>query len=424
MSDVDLQRAAAHCYTCGELSEGVAVQPVLWIVNHYAALPDEISPGGTRHFSLAQHLELLGWNVHIIRSHADGSSVKPRAVVRDGVTVTSVGGTSHGARGIPRVAGWTSFTAASQLPQATRGLPTPDIVLGSSVHLGAAWSARRLAKRHGAAFVFEVRDLWPETLIAMGTLKRDSLAARSMLAVEGSLARSCALVVSPLPGVAEYMAQYHGVPRQRFLWIPNGIDVGGRQRHPLPETQQLRLQYLGAIGNSDDVETILDAVRKVNDGSGPSCELQVIGAGPRRQALLKMAQSDPVLAECVTFPEAVPSDQVPKVMAWSNAVIIQVPDYPSLYQFGISPNKVSEYLASGRWLIMGADVPINPADGAPGAVITKPTAPALAEAIRFSAEIPQAERARRSWENIEFARERYDFQQLAQRLSDRLETLL
>ncbi len=389
------------------------------MLNHYASLPDEA--GGTRHYWLSRNMQDLGWQTHIIRATPAGrvTSPKPHVTAFEGVGVTSLGLSRGKLDATGRIASWAAFTALTQVPISTAHLPTPQFVLGSSVHLGASWAARRLARRHRARFILEVRDLWPETLIALGRIKRDSAIARSMLGLERSLARSADLVVSPLPAAQQYMADFHGIPARRCLWLPNGVDMATKSRYPLPRSQTLRIQYLGSLGLSNDVATILDAVRLAN-AEQRVCELQIIGYGTHKQSLQLRVRQDPELRDVVTIVDPVASEDVPAVMAWANAAIIQVLDRPALYRYGFSANKCFEYLASGRWIIMGADVPLNPVAGAPGAVVAAPDARALAEAIVASARTPQDERNRRAWANIEFARQRYDFAVTARTLSEAL----
>lgn len=397
---------------------------VLWIVNHYAGLPSE--PGGTRHYWLGRGLQRLGWDVRIIRSGAVPSRRpwEPHTEVVDGVEVTTISGPPTSVRGLTRVRSWAEFSGWALAPSVTKHLPRPDLVLGSAVHLGAAWAARTLARRHGVPFVFEVRDLWPETLIAMGALNRGSLLARTMLKVEGTLARSSSLIVSPLPGVGEYMAERHGIPKSRFVWVSNGVQLSERLIEPPSDEGRLRLQYFGAVGPANCVGDIIGAVRQADGRQKDVCELQIIGRGPERDRLMGLVAADPRLAELVAFPAPVASQRLPELMRWGNSVILQVPDRTALYRYGISPNKLFDYLASRRWIVMGAHVRENPAAEAPGAMICGPTVDSLADAILQSAQLDPRERLRLANKNFELVREKYDYPVLAQKLDVSLQRSL
>lgn len=400
--------------------EGTGMGKVLWMINHYAGLPSE--PRGTRHYWLSRGLQEQGWDVRIIRSGPADSRWTWRPSIQDvgGVEVTTLPGPSERVRGAARLRSWAAFAGAIQVPEATRHLPRPDVVVGSSVHLGAAWGARRLARRHRAQFVFEVRDLWPETLIALGVLKRSSAPARAMFRLERSLARSASLIVSPLSGVGEYMEHSHGIPLEHFVWISNGVRLVGQSEYPQFGGEQLRLQYFGSLGPANDVSTILDAVALANGSLPEPCLLQVIGRGPYRERLIAQVAADPGLRENVAFPDPVPSSRVPEAMGWGNAVVIQVPDMPELYRYGISQNKLFEYLASAHWLIMGSKVDRNPAADAPGAVFCEPDARAIGEGIVRSAQLSAQERMARSKGNLDLVRQRYEYFTLAGQLDSAL----
>ena len=105
-----------------------------------------------------------------------------------------------------------------------RGLEDPDVVIGSSVHPLAGVAACRLARRHGVPFVFEVRDLWPESLIAFGRISRHGLPAILLRSLEKGLYRRAASIISVLPKASDYIAG-KGVATDKVVWIPNGVDL-------------------------------------------------------------------------------------------------------------------------------------------------------------------------------------------------------
>lgn len=395
---------------------------VVWMVNHYASLPRE--SGGTRHYWLARGLHKLGWDVRLIRSGPQAVDFRyPHVEVVDGIEVTTIHGPGN-VRGTKRIVGWVEFAVLLKSRRATRHLPRPDIVLGSTVHLGAAWAARSLARRHDAAFVFEVRDLWPETLIALGSLGPNSAAARAMRQLEGSLARSADLIVSPLSGVGRYMSQTHGIPASQFLWVSNGVNYSNYVDSPRPARGPLRLQYFGSIGTANDVGLIIDAVALANLSRADPVSLQIRGAGPELASLQERVRNDPSLTGLVSFGAPVPSSAVPQAMAWGNALVMTVRDLPDLYRYGISMNKLFDYLASGRWIIMGSSVARNPIADAPGLTLCRPTAECLGEAIALVARMTPAERDTAGSANAKLAQRSFDYEALSVRLCQALNEIV
>src|SRR5690606_21810114 len=118
------------------------------------------------------------------------------------------------------------YTRAALSAATLRGLERPDAVIGSSVHPLAAWAGRRLAQRFGVPFLFEVRDLWPQTLIDMGRLSPRHPAALALRRLERSLYRSAARIIVLPPAAHAYITPL-GIPKERIVWIPNGVDLEG-----------------------------------------------------------------------------------------------------------------------------------------------------------------------------------------------------
>lgn len=68
-----------------------------------------------------------------------------------------------------------AYSLRSYFGKWKNNITKPDVIIGSSVHPFAAVAAALLAKKYSVPFVFEVRDLWPETLVAMGRWSEHSL---------------------------------------------------------------------------------------------------------------------------------------------------------------------------------------------------------------------------------------------------------
>lgn len=392
---------------------------VIWIVNHYAALPREA--GGTRHYWLARGLRELGWDVRLIRSGPEAERRRsPYIEDVEGVEVTTIRGPSVQVRGARRVLGWAEFSALLASRSTTRHLTSPDVVLGSTVHLGAAAAARVLARRHDAAFVFEVRDLWPETLIALGALEPESILAQAMRRLEGSLARSASLIISPLSGVGRYMSAKHGVSPSRFLWLSNGVNYSNYRNVPKPAEGPLRLQYFGSIGRTNDVGLLVESVGQANRLLQQPVSLQIRGTGPGQAALVSHVQADAGLSQAVSFEPPVPSSSVPDAMAWGNAVAVTVRDLPGLYKYGIGMNKLFDYLASGRWIIMASGVLDNPIADAPGLSICRPSSESISTAIAQVARMDPVARDRLASRNAAMAKDTFDYKVLSAQLNDAL----
>jgi len=141
------------------------------MVNHFALAPD--MGGGTRHVELGRELARRGWRVtiaasdfHVLeRTYARRANEHDRRVIDetvDGVRLRWLWSSPYSGNDRKRIANWLTF--ARSVTRVRWSEDRPDVVLGSSPQLFAALSAWRVARGLGVPFVFEVRDLWPESL--------------------------------------------------------------------------------------------------------------------------------------------------------------------------------------------------------------------------------------------------------------------
>ena len=176
-----------------------------WLLNHYANPPD--FPGSARHHCLGKYLPEHGWRMTLMVSSVIHHSDRQMLARGTGHAVETVDGVPYLRLRVPRSSGnslrrvmnMAGYCLRAIDPRSTRDIDRPDLVVGSSVHPFAALTGSMIARRYGVPFVFEVRDLWPETLIARGRLSETSPAAKMFFKLEEHLYRQAAYTVSLLP---------------------------------------------------------------------------------------------------------------------------------------------------------------------------------------------------------------------------------
>ena len=165
----------------------------VWILNHYADTPDR--PAGTRHYSLARAVVRHGGDVTVfaasrLRWTGKDDRASGRMLARtqhfDGVRFVWYGRIPYYGNTWRRMAKMGPRYAVI-VCVAQAGRPAPDVVVGSTVHPFAALAGWLVAKLRGARFIYEVRDLWPQTLIHLGAIAEGSLAARGLAMIEAFL---------------------------------------------------------------------------------------------------------------------------------------------------------------------------------------------------------------------------------------------
>ncbi|MEJ2719078.1 MAG: glycosyltransferase family 4 protein, partial [Deltaproteobacteria bacterium] len=233
----------------------------------------------------------------------------------------------------------------------------PELVIASSTYCLDILPAYRIARRYGAKLVFDVRDLWPLTPVLLGEMPRWHPYVFTLQMAEDFAYRHSDIVVSVLKKADSYM-QSRGMDREKFVFIPNGIDPDEWRQNkvilPLQHRRELsRLRsegrfiigYAGSQGLSNALDTFIDAASLV---AGEPVALVLVGQGPE-QANLQSKASEAGLKHVVFLP-SVPRQAIPCLLDSMDALYIGWRKEP-LYQLGIGANKLLDYMMAGKPVI-------------------------------------------------------------------------
>jgi glycosyltransferase involved in cell wall biosynthesis len=391
----------------------------VWLVNQFALPPSQ--PGGTRHHALARELIRRGHEVTIIASSFNHAARMQLNCTEgrqytldkfDGVPFLLLRVPSYD-RALSRL--WNMFVFAFKLwiGVGIRRLQQPEIIIGSSVTLLAAFSAERLAKRFNVPFVLEIRDLWPQTLIDLG-MKAWHPAVLFFGVIEKYLYRHADKIVTLLPNGIEHM-EPKGARPSDVTWIPNGVDFD-RAPRPYPPTPSNRFTvlYTGSHGLSDALDSVLDAAAILNKTAPGRFLFRIVGNGPTKAALRNRATAERITN--IVFEEPVPKLQVFSLLLEADTFIITAKK-TDLYRYGISPNKLHEYMAAGRPTIFAGNSFNNPiAEARAGITVMPEDATAIAGAVETLAAMSASERWNMGLRAREYVQEHHNFVLLGQRL--------
>jgi glycosyltransferase involved in cell wall biosynthesis len=231
-------------------------------------------------------------------------------------------------------------------------LKKPDIIVGSSVHLFAVWSAYKLSKRYNTPFVMEVRDLWPQTLIDMGISKWHPFII-SLGWLEKYLYKKADKIISNLPYAYDYIGQF--VKREKFIWISNGVDLTNIKYIPKEKNDKFIISYTGAIGVANNLQILLDVAKNLKENK--NIYFRIVGDGAEKQMLKRFIIINDL--QNVSIENPVPKNEVSKILESSDVLFVSLKDNP-LYKYGISLNKLFDYMASGRIIIFAGNSKNNP----------------------------------------------------------------
>jgi len=405
----------------------------LWILNHYAVTPD--LPGGTRHFDFGTELVKRGHEVTIFASgfgHKTRTYVKVNRTERfrvemyDGVRFIWINTFPYSGNDWRRVLNMLSYSW--RVLGCTKDLAKPDAIIGSCVHPFAALSGWWLSRRYGAEFFFEERDRWPQTLVDMGALKKNSLLAEFLYRLEMFLYKKAKKVIVLMPNGVQYVMM-HGCSSDKVVWLPNGVYLD-RFDNPEPidansevaicferYKDKFKVVYLGAHGSANNLDVLVESAALI-EGLYPEIHFFFIGDGPEKYKLRKIVQEKKL--QNVSFLSPVPKSQVSSVLAKSDLLVHTIKRIGGL-RYGISPNKMFDYMASGKPVVTAIETTNNPVEEAGCGLNVEPEDPkALAEAIIEIYEMPEEGRKQLGLNGRRYVEKYHDIK----KLTDQLEMIL
>ncbi|MFV0497710.1 MAG: glycosyltransferase family 4 protein [Candidatus Fimivivens sp.] len=232
----------------------------------------------------------------------------------------------------------------------------PDVVIVSSTHPFDFFAAKALAKRTGAILVFEVHDIWPLSLIELYGFSQ----AHPLMRLIDYLTR-CALeqsdtVVSLLPGFERYCSDRKFTPK-RIAYIPNAFAEETQTAPPSAHLQAVRkakenysavVMYAGGIARANAVDELL-AIAAILPGVAFVC----VGAGAEKSALFRIKTDNAIFLPAVSHP------QVQTLLQQADLLWIGIRNL-SVYRYGIAMNKLYDYMAAGRPVIISAPCKCHP----------------------------------------------------------------
>src|ERR1700685_2032099 len=152
-------------------------------------------------------------------------------------------------------------------------LSRPDVVIATSPQLLVGLSGWWLARCNGVPFVFEVRDLWPESLAAVGVSSHNSPLPRLLAKIAGFLYRRCDRLVVVTSAFKEYLVEHWRVPEEKIFVVENGVETSlfsrlapnAALRRTLGTEGKFVVSYIGTMGNAHRLETLLEAATLLRD---------------------------------------------------------------------------------------------------------------------------------------------------------------
>ena len=380
---------------------------ILYVSHYY---PPEIGAPAGRVAGLSRVWAAAGHDVHVLTGfpHHPTGRIPPeyqrafrRGFLReqqDGVHVHRTWIFPAANRGkIRRSLNYGSFMASASLAGSV-ALPRPDVIVATSPQLLCALAGGILARRYRVPLVMEVRDLWPESLVAVGASGSRSLLVGSLERLAKVLYRSASHIVTVTESQRSVIVR-SGIPAKHVSVVPNGVDqaffeAGSRKACAIAQADApFVVTYIGTIGMAHHLETLLEAAAELRGDH--RFHFRIVGDGARREALEAQVRAGGLIN--VEFCGPKPRGEVARWIAESSAcaVLLRRDDVFRT----VVPSKMLEIMAVGRPILLGVEGEARALLERAGAgmAIEPENALQLAEAIRGLAHDPQ--RAERFSEN-------------------------
>lgn len=247
----------------------------------------------------------------------------------------------------------------------------PDVILGSSAHPLAALLAVRLGRKFGCRSVVEIRDLWPESIVALGVAGAHNPAVLALRRLEKWLYTQADAIVFTQEGAYDYILERgweKEVPRSKVYYVNNGVDLDlfyYNQEHfqweepDLEDPETFKIVYTGSVRKANGLVQLVECAEALRGEK--KLKFLAYGTGGDLDELRKRCQQEGLTN--LSFKGPVEKKYIPGILARCDATLLNyAPESVKLFRFGNSQNKLFEYLASGKPVLTNVKLSYNPAD--------------------------------------------------------------
>ncbi len=408
----------------------------IWIINHYAG---NLKYGMEyRHFFLARHLRAAGHSPKIISSSFHHLFTELPVVNQkmtfetfEEIPFVFIRTPRYEGNGIGRLKNILIFSLRvnREYKNLEKEFGRPDVLLGSSPHPFVYSNLSKLRRVYGIPALYEVRDLWPQMLIELGSISKFHPLSLLFYWIERRALLSSDGVISLWHSADEYMLR-HGLTKERYHYLPNGIELdaeGGDQEidssHPLMKKVEERkskgkflVGYGGSHGYANPLSVMIEACKLLKKRNIHDVEFFLVGDGPDKDRVVSQAKA--LKLENIHFHGYVAKPVIMAFYKMLDVAFMGLRDLP-LFKYGPTPNKLMDYLAAGKPIIYAINSSFDPVQevGA-GVSIPSDDPEQLVEAIIRIKALSGSERERMGRAGRRYAEQELNFKTIAGKLAD------
>lgn len=300
----------------------------------------------------------------------------------------------------------------------------PDVVICSSTYPLDTYIGQRIKKKTGAILIHEIHDLWPLSPIELGGYSRRHPFIMMLQMAENSAYRNSDYIVSILPNTEPYVRSLGF--KTPVINIPNGLtpemfDISGepdekiaRDVKELKENGKFVIGYAGGISISNSMDDFIKAMSLLKNDD--SVAAVIIGDGLLKSELIEMKEKEGL--DNVHFFNAIKKDKILPTLSEMDALYIGSKK-SRLYEYGVSANKIFDYLNVGLPIVNAFDTKHSPMNEVGNTIICEAENPeSIKEGILKAKTINSSDREKIKDESRKFVRENHNIENLAKKFSD------
>ncbi len=342
-------------------------KPVVWFVNFYASKLNEGVP--SRHYYFARELARRGYEVYLLASdshhllNADSRGINAGVESVDGFSFVKIPTLKYkNAHSILRFLSEYVFGLKLRFNFLSKQVSKPDVIMYSSPGLIPYPAVYRLAKKKGAKLIFDVRDIWPLTLVEIGGLSDRHVLVQYLQRIEDFAYATADVYTSNWPYADEHMKS-RGARVENFFWIPNGFSTGDFEvdiplgtdfQQKIPKGKFLVL-YTGTFGKANALDALLEAAILLKNNK--KIAILLVGGGKDVANVKEYIKRESL--DNVVYLGAVPKTQIPNVLKIGDACYVGFLK-SEIYRFGSSLTKLPEYMAAAKPIVYASSSRFQP----------------------------------------------------------------
>lgn len=412
----------------------------VWIWNHYAT--NMFFDQAGRHYWFAENLIKEGYKTtifcastnHFSDNHIDTKGRNFSTDSINNIPFVFVNTPKYKGNGKKRIFNMISFyrglfKTAMKYAELDR---KPDVILASSVHPLTLVAGIKVAAKLGVPCICEVRDLWPESIVEFGNLRKNSIFARILYQGEKWIYKNADRLIFTIEGGIEYIKDQgwdKKINISKIYHINNGINLEEYDNNiknyifddfDLDNQDIFKVVYTGSIRKANNLEILIEAAKYIKYNKFDKVKILIFGDGEEKENLQKKCLDEKI--DNVIFKGKVEKKFVPNILSKSNINLLNYSNH-AIWRYGGSQNKNFEYLASGKPVLstiaMGYDI-IEKYKA--GLSLEKQDPETIGKAIIYMFEMKQSDYLDVG-KNSRVAAQEYDFKVLTNKLINIIENI-